>query len=79
MGLIFVTQGHLCQHVVTLSTVAHSEESSLTRKKVTFVPSAKLTRKNVTFDLIWTSHNQDKRGFWQPITRKNVTGEQGER
>jgi hypothetical protein len=59
--------------------VAHSEASSLTRKKVTFVPSAKLTRKNVTFDLIWTSHNQDKRGFWQLLTRKNVTGEQGER
>ena len=42
-------------------------------EKGDFVPSAKLTRKKVTFGLIWTSHNQ------QPLTRKNVTGEQGER
>jgi hypothetical protein len=48
-------------------------------EKGDFVPSAKLTRKKVTFGLIWTSHNQDKRAFWQPLTRKNVTGEQGER
>jgi hypothetical protein len=55
-------------------------------EKGDFIPSPKLTR---TFaqtypekgDLwcYWISHKQDKGGLWQPLTRKNVTGEQGER
>jgi hypothetical protein len=48
-------------------------------EKGDFVPSPKLTRKKVTFGLIWISHNRIKVAFWQPLTRKNVTGEQGER
>jgi hypothetical protein len=52
MSLIFVTQGHLCQHVVTLSIGTRSEESSPNPEKGDFVPSPKLTRKKVTFVLL---------------------------
>jgi hypothetical protein len=48
-------------------------------EKGDFIPSPKLTRKKVTFGVIWISHKQDKGGLWQPLTRKNVTDEQGER
>ena len=48
-------------------------------EKGDFVPSPKLTRKKVTFGLIWISHNRIKVAFAKALTRKKVTGEQGER
>jgi hypothetical protein len=76
MGLIFVTQGHLCQHVVTL--LPDPERSPLPNpEKGDFAPFAQPTRKKVTFGPIWVSQKQDKGGFCQALTRIKVTGEQG--
>jgi hypothetical protein len=66
MGLIFVTQGHLCQQVVTLSTGAQFRGVFPNPEKGDFVPSPKLTRKKVTFGLIWISHNRIKVAFGSP-------------
>ena len=71
MGVIFVTQGHLCQLMVTLSAIWYSE-SPPTRKKVTLPPSSEVTRKKVTFGPIWKSHTRINVAFGRVLTRKKV-------
>jgi hypothetical protein len=78
MGLIFVRKGHLCQHVVTYQpepirgVVPNPEKGDFCLFAETYPEKRDL----------WSyldKSQQDKGGFWQPLTRKNVTGEQGER
>jgi hypothetical protein len=58
--------------VVTLSTGTDSGESSLTRKKVTFVPSPTYPEKSDLWSYL-DNHNRIKVAFGKPLTRKNVT------